>query len=391
MYQRLLKPSANNSFLLFGARGTGKTTFVHSQFFSATSPSLSINLLQPNEYDRYIRNPGELSAALDALRPKKRGRQWVMIDEIQRVPELLNVVHEKIETGKWLFALTGSSARKLKRGAANLLAGRAFVYHLFPLTDAELGPDFNLQKSLEWGTLPKVYTLKNTADRMEFLNSYTQTYLKEEIQEEQLVRKMRPFRNFMDVAAQCSGTIINYSNIARDCGTDPVSIQSYFEILADTMLGFELPPFHQSIRKRQRKNPKFYLFDLGVKRALDGSLGTPLRPATSAFGMHFEHWVIQEAVRMSSYSRKNYRFSYLRTRDDVEIDLIVERPGQPLTLIEIKSTTSVRENDLASFSRIAAEFPGAKKFCLSRDPLRKHIGEVECLPFTNLAEALGLS
>lgn len=361
---------------MFGARGVGKTTYLRDQFFK-NKPALSINLLEPKEYDIYLKNPDELFRRVAAISPSKNS-QWVFIDEIQKLPSILDVVHTLIEEKRFLFALTGSSARKLKRGAANLLAGRAFVYHLFPLSFSELRNEFELQSVLEWGSLPRVFELSGQ-DKQEFLIAYTQTYLKEEILEEQIIRNIRPFRRFLEIAAQSSGQIINYSNIARDCGSDPVSVQKYFQILEDTLLGFHLEPFHESIRKRQRSNPKFYLFDLGVKRALDGTLGVSLIESTGAYGLSFEHLVIQEIIRLSSYARKNWKFSYLRTKDDAEVDLIIDRPGLSRVAIEIKSSKLIRESDMSSFAKISKDIPNSKVYCLSRDPNRKKIEHIECL------------
>ncbi len=385
--ERLLSPSLNSSFFLFGARGTGKTTFLREQFFSQKTADLNINLLTPAEFDLFLKNPQELLLRLEQIKKVQSG--WVFIDEIQKLPVLLDLIQDQIVSGKFRFALTGSSARKLKKGAANLLAGRAFVYNLYPFSSIELGNQFSLHDFLEWGSLPKIYDY-NQSDRKEYLQAYTQVYLKEEILEEQLVRKIAPFRQFLDVAAQSSGQILSYSNIARDCGSDPVSTRKYFEILVDTLIGFELLPFHESIRKRQRKNPKFYFFDIGVKRALDGTLGTSVIPSTSQYGVLFEHFIIQEIMRLSSYSRKNWKFSYLRTKDDAEVDLIIERPGLPRAVIEIKSTSQLNENHLSSFLKISKDFRKAECFCFTNDPHPKKIGNVECLPWSEGLKALGI-
>ncbi len=388
MIHRVLKPSLSSSFFLFGARGTGKTTFLRDEFFSNLKPKLHINLLHSHEYDLFLRNPEELLHRLKQIENKKGA--WVFIDEVQKLPSLLDIVQDQIETHGFKFALTGSSARKLKRGSANLLAGRAFVYRLFPFTSIELKNRFSLQDVLEWGSLPKIYEFQ-PHDRIEYLQSYTQVYLKEEILEEQLVRKVVPFRQFLDVAAQSSGKIISYSNIARDCGSDPVSVRKYFEILIDTLIGFELQPFHESIRKRQRKNPKFYFFDLGIKRVLDGTLGIPIVPSTKQYGDHFEHFLIQEIIRLCSYRRKNWSFSYLRTKDDVEVDLIIERTGLPRALIEIKSTSRLEKQHLSSFLKISKDFRKSERFCFSNDPHPKKIENMECLPWVDGLKALDLS
>ena len=386
MITRLLEPSENRSFFLFGARGTGKSTFLHQQFLK-DQKCLWIDLLKPSMEDRLSRNPEELLQIIESS--PARQTPWVVIDEIQKTPALLDVLHSTWGATKHRFVLTGSSARKLKRGAANLLAGRASVYHLFPFTHQEAGRKFDLGNALNWGSLPGLLGL-SAADRSEFLDAYVHTYLKEEIIAEQIIRKTRPFRAFLEVAGQCSGTILNYSKIARDIGSDPVSTQSYFDILEDTLLGFYLHPYHASIRKRQMKHPKFYLFDLGVKRALERTLDVPITPQTSYFGVHFEHFVIQELHRLASYRRLKWSFSYLRTKDDLEIDLIIERPGLPTALIEIKSATHLADQDLRSLERVAQDFKKAEVFCFSQDPVSRKSGRVCFLHWKKGIQELGL-
>ncbi len=304
--------------------------------------------------------------------------QWVVIDEIQRIPKLLDLVHHLIETTSIQFALTGSSSRKLKRGAANLLAGRAFVYHLHPFTSIELGDRFDLLQSLQWGTLPKIFQLENHSDKEAFLRSYTFTYLREEIVAEQIVRKLDPFRLFLEVAAQSNGQIINFTRIAEDTGVDTKTVQTYFEILEDTLIGFLLPPFDRSIRKRQRTNPKFYYFDVGVQRSLARTLQVPLQEGSFAYGNAFEHFLIAEIRRLLDYLKPDWRMFYLRTKDDAEIDLILERPGESYLLIEIKSTNQVGARDCETLQRFIHDFPNANAFCISRDIQRKQIGDVTC-------------
>ena len=200
-----------------------------------------------------------------------RNTEWVIIDEVQKIPELLDVVHRLIEDKKIKFGLTGSSARKLKHGGANLLAGRAFVYNLFPFTSFELGDSFSLEDALMWGTLPQIYALQDANDRIQYLKSYANTYIQEEVWEAHLIKDLVPYRRFLQVAAQTNGTGINYSNISEDARVDPKTVQRYFQILEETLLGFFLEPFHRSLRKRQRANPKFYFFDIGVQRALSSN------------------------------------------------------------------------------------------------------------------------
>jgi len=251
MIHRIFNPLTTNSFFLFGARGTGKTTWLQGHF--EATHSLWIDLLNLEEEERFALQPQILSELIAKKQP-----HWVIIDEVQKNPKLLDIVHQEIEKRSSLFALTGSSVRKLKRGAANLLAGRAFVYQMHPLTHLELGESFDVQQSLTWGSLPKLLEYSTDREKISYLKSYTQTYLKEEIVSEQIVRKLEPFRRFLVIAAQQNGEIINFTNIARDVGADTKTVQSYFQILEDTLLGFLLPAYHSSVRKQQASGPKFY-------------------------------------------------------------------------------------------------------------------------------------
>lgn len=286
--------------------------------------------------------------------------------------------------------MTGSSARKLRHGSANLLAGRAFVLHLFPLTAREIGASFSLQNALAWGTLPKAVFTDGDEDRRDFLRSYTHTYLQAEITQEQIVRRLDPFRRFLIVAAQMSGQILNFTKIAREIGSSPVTVQSYFQILEDTLIGNLVEPCHESVRKRQRGNPKFYFFDTGAQRALSNMLQVALAPRTYAFGVAFEHFIVNEIHRLQSYGKKDYRLSYLRTKDGVEIDLIIERPGMKRALVEIKSTERVTDEDIRSLMMLGKDIPNSEAFCLSRDPIARTVGAVACLPWQEGLVELGL-
>jgi predicted AAA+ superfamily ATPase len=374
MVERLAGPLLSRSFFLFGARGTGKSTLLR-EIFADVENVLWLDLLDPNQEEAYSLDPGRLARLIEP------NTQWVVIDEVQKTPKLLDVVHQLIESTQVKFALTGSSARKLKAGQANMLAGRAFLNHLFPLTSSELGDFFELEHCLNWGSLPALLTLPDDLSKREYLRSYTQVYLKEEVWAEQLVRKLDLFRKFLPVAAQMNGQILVASQVARDVGCDVKTVQSYFQILEDTLLGFMLEAYDTSIRKAISGKPKFYFFDLGVRRALARQTQIPVIPQTSLYGETFEHFVMLEFHRLNSYLRKDFQFSYLRTKDDVEIDLIVDRPGQPLALIEIKSTQQLRPEKLRRFLSISKDFPGAQSYCFSQDPQRQRIEHVVALPW----------
>ena len=385
MFNKLVNLSKTSSFFLFGGRGTGKTFLLGEHFKQI--PRLFIDLLDPEQNQTFNLRPRALVEQLAAQKPQT---EWIVIDEIQRAPKLLDLVHQQIESWRFKFALTGSSARKLRHGTANLLAGRAFVYHLFPLTAREIGEQFSLQTALAWGTLPRVLTLENDNDRRDFLRAYTHTYLQEEITQEQIVRRLDPFRRFLVVAAQMSGQIVNFSKIGREVGASTVTVQSYFQILEDTLIGSLIEPFHESVRKRQRGNPKFYFFDTGVQRALNNTLQVELAPQTYAFEIAFEHFVVNEINRLQSYAKKDYRLSYLRTKDGVEIDLVIERPGLKRALVEIKSTELVSDEDIRSLTRLGKDVANSEAFCLSRDPTAKKIGAVNCFPWQQGLIEIGL-
>lgn len=376
MYARLLTLPKNRSFFLFGPRNTGKSTLIEEQF--PVSHSLWLDLLDTTLQTRLLENPEELFYQVNNLSSEIT---HVVIDEVQKVPKLLDVVQRLMKKKNKFFILTGSSARKLKRGGANLLAGRAFVYHLYPLTFIELGKDFNLDVALSWGTLPEMLLLKTDAERFELLTAYAHTYLKEEIWEEHVIKTLAPFRKFLEVAAQSSGKIVNFANIAREVGVDDKTIKAYFEILEDTLIGFFLEPYNQSVRKQVSGKPKFYLVDTGLTRALARQLEIPLKPGTHAYGNAFEQYIITEIMRLASYFRHQYRFSYLRTINDVEVDLIIERPGKSTLYIEIKSTDGIRSDMLTFFKKISKDEKNVEALCLSNDPYAKKFDHVLALPW----------
>lgn len=376
MYQRILQLPAKKHFFLFGARNTGKSTLIKNRYDHETSRY--IDLLNSEDENRYRLNPSILASEVEAL---PNNIQHIIIDEVQKNPKLLDIVQMLMGRTDKTFIMTGSSARKLKHGGANLLAGRAFVYHLYPLTASELDDDFDLDHALRWGTLPEISQCETDLERQEFLNAYAHTYLKEEIIVEQVVRNLDPFRKFLEVAAQCNGKIINYSNIARDVGADDKTIKSYYSILEDTLIGFMLEGYTGSFRKRLSQKPKFYFFDPGVVRALSRQSSIGLIPRTHAYGNAFEHFIILECMKLSDYHRKDYRFNYLRTPSDVEIDLVIERPGKPLLCIEIKSNADISQEDISSFKHITSEIEQCEAVVFSQDKYAKKFGHVLVLPW----------
>ena len=348
MIRRTFEPPKNNSFFLFGARGTGKTTLLTKHFGLYPKPptdTLYIDLLDPDLEELYSRSPGRLKQILEESPARYRR---VIIDEVQKVVALLDVVHLCIEKYRDIqFILSGSSARKLKHGGGNLLAGRAFSFNLHPLSYSEAPNADDLTELLTWGTLPRIYEYQDPVDKRRFLRTYTQTYLKQEIQLEQLVRDIVSFREFLDLASQVSGEIINYRKIADQTKVDEKTVARYFEILIDTLVGRLLEPYSQSVRARQRAKPKFYLFDTGIQRHLSQQASIPLVARSSDYGKLFEQWIVNECFKLNDYCETDFRFYYLRTKEGAELDLIVQRPGNKRILIEIKSTDSVLERHLS--------------------------------------------
>ncbi len=385
MFLRLLKLPKQHSFFLFGPRGTGKSTLIKNVL--PAKESYTLDLLDYELSSRLNLNPAEFKQIMAAIDPKIK---WIIIDEIQKIPALLDEVHRLIEKGKkWKFALTGSSARKLKQGQANLLAGRAFAYHLFPLTSVELLESFHLDTALQYGTLPYLSALPATNDKVTYLKTYAQTYLKEEILSEGIIRNLQAFRNFLPLAAQSNGHVLSWNNFAKEVGIDAKTIRSYFEILEDTMIGFILPAYQRSLRKRQKTHPKFYFFDTGVKRALANELSLPLVSKTSEYGRAFEHFWICEIKRMNEYLQKDYVFSYFAT-NDVEIDLLIETPQKEIILVEFKSTRQVKDFELKPLLKLCEELPRARAVCISNEPRKRKIGSVLICPWQEALKELGL-
>ena len=374
MIPRLCNLSKSNSFFLFGPRGTGKTTLIRNQF--PNENAVYVNLLDNTLMDQLLLDSTRFIDLIDSAENRLKS---VIIDEVQKMPQLLNIAHTQIQERKRQFILTGSSSRKLKQAGANLLAGRAWLYHLYPLNTAEMKDDFDLKKALEFGGLPEAF-LSNRDDAREYLNSYVATYLQKEIQQEQWVKNLAPFRKFLAISAQMNGKIVNKAAIAKQVGVDPTTVTNYFEILEDTLLGFMLPAFSRSVRKAQRQLPKFYFIDTGIKRGLDRTLSVELLPQTFAWGDAFEHWVILEFIKGCQYRRLDWSFSYIRTKDDVEIDLVVERPGDRDLFVEIKSKSLVDASDAKALETLGADTnPKAERWLLSCDPLQRTFGKTTAM------------
>lgn len=336
MYKRILnlpKLLEKKSFFLFGPRGTGKTTLIRNTLQSADL----INLLEIKTFREYLKNPSIIS--------EQKLSEIVVIDEVQKLPEILDEVHNLIETKKIIFLLTGSSARKLKRGGANLLAGRAWWAELFPLTSNEI-PDFDLITYLNRGGLPSVYP---SDDYIEELRSYTALYLKEEIQNEALTRKIAQFSEFLDLMALSNGEEISYQSIAGDCGVSANSIKNYVQILEDTLVAFQLTGFTKTRKRKAISRSKLFFFDIGVTNSL-ANRGEILE-GSELFGKTFEHFIMLEIRAFISYSRKNSKMYYWRSTSQFEVDLILDKQWA----IEIKSAVSVQDKHLKGIRALKEE------------------------------------
>jgi predicted AAA+ superfamily ATPase len=336
MYKRILdltKLLKRKSFFLFGPRGTGKTTLIQRTLSGATV----IDLLEIKTYREYLKNPSLISEQM--LEP------IVVIDEVQKLPEILDEVHRLIEADKLTFLLTGSSARKLKRGGANLLAGRAWWAELFPLTSNEI-PDFDLMTYLNRGGLPAVYP---SDDYAEELWAYTALYLKEEIQNEALTRKVAQFSEFLDLMALSNGQEISYQSIAGDCGVSPNSIKNYIQILEDTLVAFQLKAFTKTRKRKAISRSKLYFFDVGVTNSL--AKRGEIMAGSELFGKAFEHFILLEVRAFLSYTRKNIRMYYWRSTSQFEVDLILDDQWG----VEIKSAASIKDKHLKGIRALKEE------------------------------------
>ncbi len=388
MIHRLLRPTKNTSFFIFGARGTGKSTFVLMQLMSQINESyLYYDLLDDDIEERFAKSPSLLHADIEG---SKNRPKWVIIDEVQKVPRLLDVIQSLIVNKKIKFILTGSSARKLKLDGANLLAGRAFDYRLFPFSFFELDDQFDLKSALQFGMLPATFEFQERSDKIKYLKSYVSTYVKTEIQMEQLVRKLPPFRSFLEIAAQMNGKPLNFSKIAREVGVDTKTILAYFQILEDTFLGFFVPGFHTSLRKSILIAPKFYFFDVGVKRALEQSLQSEVIAGTSYYGETFEHLVMVEIMKLNHYSGKDYSISYFSTKEGAEVDVVLSRGKRETIFIEIKSARKVDPIEVRKLAQLTRGTT-IKVYFLSQDHNAQSFYDIRCLFWSEALKEIFLS
>ena len=371
-----------NSTFLFGARGVGKTWLIQETLaLRLPETVLKIDLLQFSEYSRYLRNPTLFREEVEAFRfSTDADTVTVVIDEVQRIPELLNEVHSLMNEHyrRIQFILSGSSARKLRRQGTNLLAGRALSTHLHPLIHSEF--TVPLQQRLLLGDLPGVVV--DNPQPIETLKGYAETYLKEEIFQEALVRRLDSFTRFLEVAAQYHTKIIQAQNIAKASGVSAPTIKEYLQILEDTLIAFRLPGWNASTTKQLRTTPKLYLFDNGIANALKGELSIEIRESSSRFGELFEAMVVQEIFRARDYHRLEFKLSYWQTNYDAEVDIVLSRgAGSPVAAIEIKSSTEVEDKHLSGLLAFSQDWPKAKLQCWARVPRPIRRGKIDILPW----------
>jgi len=312
----------------------------------------------------------------------------VVIDEIQRCPELLNEVHLLMEEKPNIqFILTGSSARKLRHAGTNLLGGRAITLRLYPLTHEERGERFDIEEAIHLGTLPKIVLEKSEQGKARLLKSYVETYLKEEIQQEALTRNVPAFAKFLELAAYENGNLLNFKNISREVGVSSKTIKEYFNILEDTLLGFYLYPYAKSHRSKHVSHPKFYFFDCGIISALRGELSKRLVAGTPPYGDAFEHFIMIETRRILDYREREFKVSFFRTTDGAEVDLILEL-GDELWAIEIKSSDRPRLSDVRGLRSYIKDHKCAKALCVCQTPRSFVSGGIEFIPWRNFLKML---
>lgn len=353
----------NESVFLWGARQTGKSTLMKMLF-----PEVRyIDLLKSDEFARYSRRPALLREELSLL-PEN---ELVIIDEIQKLPALLDEVHWLISNHHLRFIMSGSSARKMRRSGVNLLGGRAIRKHLYPFVSAEI-PDFNLVKACNNGMLPRHYLVDNPANR---LHAYVRDYLQQEIKAEALIRNLNTFTRFMEVAALSNGEILNYNNIASECGVSAPTVKEYFSILEETLIGYIIPAFTRNVKRRVTQSPKFYYFDVGVANFL--LKRAALSPGSPEFGHAFEHFIIQELIAYVGYFRPLQNLSYWRTSSGYEVDAII---GNAEVAIEIKSSEEVQSHHTKGLKAFSEEFPDCRLILVSLDKYPRRINNMEVYP-----------
>jgi len=360
----------NRAAFLWGPRKTGKTTLLRQKFPTAKYYDLLLSELKT----KLLLEPSRFTDEIKAQKPP-----LVIVDEVQKVPALLDEIHWCIENTHTQFILCGSSARKLRHGAANLLGGRALRFELFPLTTKELAKP-HLDRILNHGLIPSHY-LQDKPEKI--LSSYVLDYINEEINAEALTRNIPAFARFLEAVSITHGELINYANIARDCGVSPKTVREYYQILEDTLLGHTLEPWRKSRKRRLIETAKFYLFDMGVVRALKGM--AQIQPKTEEFGRAFEHFLLEEIRAYLSYRNKFMHLAYWRTSTGLEVDLIV---GQLDLAVEFKASASIKPEHLKGLNALSDDQSVKKMIIVSLESEPRKVGNILILPWQDFCARL---
>ena len=362
--KQLFNGLGKESAFLWGVRQAGKSTLLKELY----PDSLYFDLLKADEFNRFVTNPSLLREIVSASEIRKP----VIVDEIQLIPALLNEIQWLITNMNTRFILCGSSPRKILRSGANLLGGRALRYELYPLVSDEV-PGFDLIKALNNGLIPRHYL---SQDPKKLLSAYTGNYLRDEIQAEARIRNIHSFSHFLEVAAFSNGEMVNFSNIAGECGISPPTVREYFQILEDTMTGRFLPSFQKRPKRRVILAPKFYYFDPGIAGFL--LKRGKILPGSESFGKAFEHFIYHEIYSYSHYSGLNYPISYWRTASKIEVDFIL---GDNEVAVEVKGTSMVIPRNLKGLKCFSEEYKTKKSIIISTDPYPRLIDNILVLPW----------
>lgn len=375
MFKRLIHidPQSEHSVFMFGPRGTGKTYWLKQHFGEA----LYFDLLNDDTYTEFSARPTRLN---EKILPNYQG--WVIIDEVQKVPAILNEVHRLIEGRGLRFILTGSSARKLKQQGVNLLAGRALTYHMHPLTCRELGGQFDLKRALEFGHLPMAVTSRKVK---KYLSSYVATYLREEVLQEGLIRNISLFTRFLETASFSQGEVLNYTAIGREIASNRHTVSNFFDILEDLLIANRLPVFSKRAKRELVNSPKFYYFDVGVYRAIR-PIG-PLDTSAEVDGAALESLFLQEARAYNDYFDLEYTFYYWRTRDKKEVDFVLYG-NQGFFAFEVKRKMRLDRKDFKGLKAFSEDYPEARLYLLYGGQERYSENNVEVIPFKIALENL---
>lgn len=362
--KQILIDAENHSLFLWGARQTGKSTLLKEMFTNA----IWFDLLLSDVYERLSKNPSILRETVLA-QPETN---LVIIDEIQRIPELLNEVHWLITNKGTQFILSGSSSRKIIRGGYNLLGGRALRYELYPLVSSEI-PDFDLLRALNNGLLPRHYLATNVK---KLISAYIGNYLRDEIAAEAKIRNTQSFAKFLEAAAFSNGEMVNYANIASDCGVSAPTVKEYFQILEGTLIGRFLPSYQKKPKRRVISAPKFYFFDVGIVNYL--LKRGKIEFGSEVFGNAFEHFIYHEIYAHSQYSGLGYSISYWRTASQIEVDFIL---GDNEVAVEVKSTANASARHLSGLKSFAEEYKTKQLILVCNEPMARLVDNIHILPW----------